>query len=157
MSGDPTSIPWVRTTPQFPGKDDLKMDRFYEASVLRQGDRLLKEMLQLRRDLEKDKLPLDFAVRDVRGKEEGLLPIPNYGPLKQGEENLLREKLEMMTLQIKREMEEEFKKQQSKLEFAQNEDDDSKIKKIFKNILVGKFVVLAGFKHLGQNHGLKWV
>ena len=34
-------------------------------------------------------------------------------------------------------MEEEFKKQQNLLEFEDNEDDDSKIKKIFTNILLG--------------------
>ena len=42
-----------------------------------------------------------------------------------------------MTEQIKKEMEEEFKKQQNLLEFEDNEDDDSKIKKIFTNILLG--------------------
>ena len=63
--------------------------------------------------------------------------LPNYGPLPQDEENVLREKLEKMTEQIKKEMEEEFKKQQNLLEFEDNEDDDSKIKKIFTNILLG--------------------
>ena len=115
------------------------MERFYEASVLQQGDRLLKEMLQLRKDLEKDKMAFDFSTKESKDTTNGLLP--NYGPLEENEENTLREKLEMMTLQIKKEMEEEFHKQKSQLEFAKNDDDDLKIKKIFKNILLGKLSV----------------
>jgi len=113
------------------------LDRYCEDSVLRQGDRLLKEMLQLRRDLERDKTQYEIK----SGKDESSVPggslLPNYGPLPQDEENVLREKLEKMTEQIKKEMEEEFKKQQNLLEFEDNEDDDSKIKKIFTNILLG--------------------
>jgi len=112
------------------------LDRYCEDSVLRQGDRLLKEMLQLRRDLERDKTQYEIK----SGKDESSVPggslLPNYGPLPQDEENVLREKLEKMTEQIKKEMEEEFKKQQNLLEFEDNEDDDSKIKKIFTNILL---------------------
>lgn len=115
------------------------MEKFYEASVLQQGDRLLKEMLQLRKDLEKDKMAFDFSAKESKETNTGLLP--DYGPLEQNEENILREKLEMMTLQIKKEMEEEFQKHKSQLEFAKNDDEDLKIKKIFKNILLGKFSV----------------
>ena len=115
------------------------MERFYEASVLQQGDRLLKEMLQLRKDLEKDKMAFDFSTKESKDTNNG--PLPDYGPLEENEENILREKLEMMTLQIKKEMEEEFHKQKSQLEFAKNDDDDLKIKKIFKNILLGKLSV----------------
>jgi len=120
-------------------REHYKMERFYEASVLQQGDRLLKEMLQLRKDLEKDKMAFDFSTKESKDTTNGLLP--NYGPLEENEENTLREKLEMMTLQIKKEMEEEFHKQKSQLEFAKNDDDDLKIKKIFKNILLGKLSV----------------
>ena len=115
------------------------MEQFYEANVLRQGERLLKEMLQLREDLEKDKMSFEISSKEAKGTSENLLP--DYGPIEQSEENRLREKLEMMTLQIKKEMEEEFHKRQSQLEFAKNDDDDSKIKKIFKSILLGKLSV----------------
>ena len=94
-------------------REHYKMERFYEASVLQQGDRLLKEMLQLRKDLEKDKMAFDFNAKESKDTNNGLLP--DYGPLEQNEENILREKLEMMTLQIKKEMEEEFHKQKSQL------------------------------------------
>ena len=120
-------------------REHFKMEKFYEASVLQQGDRLLKEMLQLRKDLEKDKMAFDFSAKESKETNNGLLP--DYGPLEQNEENILREKLEMMTLQIKKEMEEEFHKHKSQLEFAKNDDEDLKIKKIFKNILLGKFSV----------------
>ena len=120
-------------------REHYKMERFYEASVLQQGDRLLKEMLQLRKDLEKDKMAFDFSTKESKDTNNG--PLPDYGPLEENEENILREKLEMMTLQIKKEMEEEFHKQKSQLEFAKNDDDDLKIKKIFKNILLGKLSV----------------
>ena len=118
--------------------DSAKMERFYEESVLKQGDRLLKEMLQLRQDLEKDKLDFEVTGGIKEPKSNNASLIPSYGPLDLNEENSLREKLEMMTLQIKKEMEEEFKKKQNEMKFAENEDDDSKIKKIFKNILSGK-------------------
>ena len=93
-------------------------------------------MLQLRKDLERDKSQYEIKT----GKEDsvpGASLLPNYGPLPKDEENVLQEKLEKMTEQIKKEMEEEFKKQQNLLEFEDNEDDDSKIKKIFTNILLG--------------------
>ena len=118
---------------------NYKMERFYEANVLRQGERLLKEMLQLREDLEKDKMSFEISSKETKGTSENLLP--DYGPIEQSEENRLREKLEMMTLQIKKEMEEEFHKRQSQLEFSKNDDDDSKIKKIFKSILLGTLSV----------------
>jgi len=111
------------------GKSTPVVDTLFEASVLKQGDRLLKEMLDLRKELEKDKVDLEKSVKSKSGL------LPDYGPLDESEENMLREKLEMMTLQIKKEMEEEFKRQQSELEFGENEDDDSKIKKIFQHMI----------------------
>ena len=83
-------------------REHYKMERFYEASVLQQGDRLLKEMLQLRKDLEKDKMAFDFSTKESKDTNNG--PLPDYGPLEENEENILREKLEMMTLQIKKEI-----------------------------------------------------
>lgn len=53
------------------------------------------------------------------------------------EENMLRERLEMMTLQITQEMEEEFNKEKSKIELLGrklNEDDDTKIQMFFRKI-----------------------
>lgn len=62
-------------------REHYKMERFYEASVLQQGDRLLKEMLQLRKDLEKDKMAFDFNAKESKDTNNGLLP--DYGPLEQ--------------------------------------------------------------------------
>ena len=124
-----------KSTPVVNVENDAIVESFHDVSVLRQGDKLLKEMLDLRKDLEKDKQV--FEVSKCRSK---VLPtgdnlLPDYGPLEKDEESVLRERLEMMTMQIKQEMEVEFKKTQSKMEFEENEDDDSKIKKIFENML----------------------
>ena len=100
-----------------------------------------RQMRRVRQDLEKDKLDFEVTGGIKEPKSNNASLIPSYGPLDLNEENSLREKLEMMTLQIKKEMEEEFKKKQNEMKFAENEDDDSKIKKIFKNILSGKILL----------------
>ena len=86
---------------------------------MRQGDRLLKEMFQLRKDLEKEKLDIDVTLEE---NEKKCTLLPNYGPLEQSEENVLREKLEIMTQQIKREMEEQFDKSVS---LSDTKEDDT--------------------------------
>ena len=103
-------------------------ERFYEASVLQQGDRLLKEMLQLRKDLKKEKL--DFKLTRAEKEKECSL-LPNYGPLEHNEENMLREKLEMMTQQIKREMEDQFNMEP---ELDSDEVEKNKITNIFQSL-----------------------
>ena len=105
-------------------------EKFYEASMLQQGDRLLKEMLQLRKDLEKEKLDFELSRED---KDRGCSSLlPNYGPLEYNEENLLREKLEMMTQQIKREMEDQFNRKHAVLD--SEEEEKNKIRNIFKSL-----------------------
>ena len=105
-------------------------EKFYEASVLQQGDRLLKEMLELRKDLEKEKLDLNLT---REGKEKECSLLPNYGPLEHSEENMLREKLEMMTQQIKREMEDQFNRNHAELDC--DEEEKSNIRNIFKSLV----------------------
>ena len=104
-------------------------ERLCEASMLRQGDRLLREMLQLRKDLEKEKLDSDFALEDT---EKKCNLLPSYGPLDHGEEKVLREKLEIMTQQIKKEMEEQFNRNPSG--FDSSLEENSKIRNIFKSL-----------------------
>ena len=116
---------------------------YMETSVRRQGDRLLRDMLQLRRDIE-----MDLNKEGPKTKEEqqqvGTLKSRSIKYLVQGavlndlsdldstpglevrmvlfrillclqvgkaEENMLRERLEMMTQQIKQEMAEELQKE----------------------------------------------
>jgi len=96
-----------------------------ETSVQKQGDRLLKDMLQLRRDIEKDLKKeepsggdiVQEQLADVESSTPGLEVghTPDAGhilpqQLGRAEENMLRERLEEMTLQIKQEMAEEIKK-----------------------------------------------
>ena len=94
-------------------------ERFCQENMMRQGDRLLKEMFQLRKDLEKEKLDIDVTLEE---NEKKCTLLPNYGPLEQSEENVLREKLEIMTQQIKREMEEQFDKSVS---LSDTKEDDT--------------------------------
>jgi len=91
---------------------------YLETSVRRQGDRLLRDMLQLRRDIE-----MDLNKEGPKTKEEqqgavlnDLSDLESTPGLEVGkaEENMLRERLEMMTQQIKQEMAEELQKEKLK-------------------------------------------
>ena len=116
-----------RSTPVAVQSDDREVrrsgraekERFCQENMMRQGDRLLKEMFQLRKDLEKEKLDIDVTLEE---NEKKCTLLPNYGPLEQSEENVLREKLEIMTQQIKREMEEQFDKSVS---LSDSKEDDT--------------------------------
>ena len=116
-----------RSTPVAVQSDDRELrrsgraekERFCQENMMRQGDRLLKEMFQLRKDLEKEKLDIDVTLEE---NEKKCTLLPNYGPLEQSEENVLREKLEIMTQQIKREMEEQFDKSVS---LSDSKEDDT--------------------------------
>ena len=96
-----------------------------ETSVQKQGDRLLRDMLQLRKDIEKDLKKEDPSGGDIvqeqladvesstTGLEVGHTPDAGHilsQQLGRAEENMLRERLEEMTLQIKQEMADEIKK-----------------------------------------------
>ena len=118
---------------------------YLETSVRRQGDRLLRDMLQLRRDIEMDlnkegpKTKEEQQVGKVEMKETGILVqgavLNDLSDLEstpglevrmvlfcvllslqvgKAEENMLRERLEMMTQQIKQEMAEELQKEKLK-------------------------------------------
>ena len=118
-------------------KDDSK---YYETSVRKQGDRLLKDMLQLRKDIENFKEhPEDNSILNVKNLKETYSPVPSKDcELEKNEENILRERLEMMTLQIKQELEEELLREESRkdqLGNKPNEDDDTKIKKFFQKLV----------------------
>ena len=118
-------------------KDDSK---YYETSVRKQGDRLLKDMLQLRKDIENFKEhPEDNSILNVKNVKETYLPVASQDcELEKNEENILRERLEMMTLQIKQELEEELLREESRkdqLGNKPNEDDDTKIKKFFQKLV----------------------
>ena len=107
---------------------------YVETSVRRQGDRLLRDMLQLRRDIEmdlnKEQVPnvkeeqRGSALNDLSDLETTpglevriILPSPSLLLLfkvGKAEENMLRERLELMTQQIKQEMAEELQKEKLK-------------------------------------------
>jgi len=114
--------------------------KYYETNVRKQGDKLLRDMLQLRRDIENFKE--QPAEENISSNEKHLKEVEANVLLKgveieKSEENILRERLEMMTLQIKQEMEEEMIKEKARieeLENKQNEDDDTKIKKFFQKL-----------------------
>jgi len=91
---------------------------YMETSVRRQGDRLLRDMLQLRRDIE-----MDLNKEGPKTKEEHQGTVLNHLSdlestpgleVGKAEENMLRERLEMMTQQIKQEMAEELQKEKLK-------------------------------------------
>ena len=86
------------------GKAKLKKDesKYYEISVRKQGDRLLKDMLQLRKDIENFKEhPEENSMLNTKNIKEAVLPVTSKDcELEKNEENILRERLEMMTLQI---------------------------------------------------------
>ena len=98
-------------------------------------------MLQLRRDIEnfKEQPEENISSNEKILKEvEGSILLKGV-EIEKNEENILRERLEMMTLQIKQEMEEELLKEKSRvkiLENKPNEDDDTKIKKFFKKLVL---------------------
>ena len=79
--------------------------------------------------MEKEKLDSDFALEDT---EKKCNLLPSYGPLDHGEEKVLREKLEIMTQQIKKEMEEQFNRNPSG--FDSSLEENSKIRNIFKSL-----------------------
>ena len=107
---------------------------YVETSVRRQGDRLLRDMLQLRRDIEMDlnkeqvlKVKEEHrgsALNDLSDLEttpglEVRIILPSSSLLLlfkvgKAEENMLRERLELMTQQIKQEMAEELQKEKLK-------------------------------------------
>ena len=114
--------------------------QYYETNVRKQGDRLLRDMLQLRKDIENFKeQPEDNSVLNVRQVKETDLPVASKDfEIEKNEENILRERLEMMTLQIKQELEDELLKEESRkgyLGVKTNEDDDTKIKNFFQNLV----------------------
>ena len=87
-------------------------------------------MLQLRKDIENFKEhPEENSMLNTKNIKEAVLP----GTIKdceveKNEENILRERLEMMTLQIKQELEEELLKEElrkDQLGNKSNEDDDN--------------------------------
>jgi len=92
---------------------------YVETSVRRQGDRLLRDMLQLRRDIEMDlnKEQVPKVKEEQRGSAlNDLSDLETTPGLEVGkaEENMLRERLELLTQQIKQEMAEELQKEKLK-------------------------------------------
>merc|ERR1719427_842138 len=115
--------------------------KFYETNVRKQGDKLLRDMLQLRKDIEnfKEQPEEVFFNNETLETNNKTKLHKKSSDFDKSEENILRERLEMMTLQIKQEMEEELLKEKSNLEILQNkpnEDDDTKIKKFLQNCVL---------------------
>eukprot|EP00092_Neocalanus_flemingeri_P012012 GFUD01012949.1.p1 GENE.GFUD01012949.1~~GFUD01012949.1.p1 ORF type:complete len:560 (+),score=162.79 GFUD01012949.1:134-1813(+) len=115
--------------------------KYYETNVRKKGDKLLKDMLQLRRDIEdfKENPEEIISSNEKHSNEVDKSIVENSVENEKTEENILRERLEMMTLQIKQEMEEEMLKEKSKKDILgnkSNEDDDTKIKKFFQQLVL---------------------
>jgi len=115
--------------------------KFYESNVRKQGDKLLRDMLQLRKDIENFKEhPEENTQINEKSLKDVEVPLLAKGSeLEKNEENILRERLEMMTLQIKQELEEELLQEESRKSLSENkpnEDDDTKIKHFFQNLVL---------------------
>jgi len=106
-------------------------------SVRMQGDRLLREMLSLRREIEEFREPAAVgetspALQHADTGTQGEAGLDRY---ERREESVLRERLEQMTLQIKREMEEETERQRNRQLEHSSQQEDTKVKKFFKKLL----------------------
>jgi len=123
------------------GKKSKKEEiNFYETSVRKQGDKLLRDMLQLRKDIENFKEPPEDnnSANEKRFKEIESDVQTHGAEIEKNEENILRERLEQMTIQIKQELEEEMIKNESQKDKAKENDaniDPSKVKDFFQNLI----------------------
>jgi len=126
---------------QVKGKKSKKEEIiFYETSVRKQGDKLLRDMLQLRKDIENFKEPPEDnnSANERRFKEIESDVQTRGAEIEKNEENILRERLEQMTIQIKQELEEEMIRNESQKDKAEENEaniDHSKIKDFFQNLM----------------------
>jgi len=127
------------STPFFIGDREPVLDRdlYYENSVRVQSDRLLRDMLQLRKDIEqefRDSTEQDKIQGDKWNGEDNSM-------VKDQTENVLRERLEQMTQQVKQEMNEELARKESQIKSLDkpgNNKDSNSMKSYFNKMLEKK-------------------